>query len=111
MRSPPSGGTPFAMRGGEGSRQMLRITEHREPDRVVLKLEGRLSGAWVAELESSWRAAARAADRSGLWLDLTDVWLADPAGQSLLERMHREGVRFVARGCVMRELVREISEL
>lgn len=89
---------------------MLRITEQHAPDRLVLKLEGRLSGAWVEELETSWNGARHGNPGTEIWLDLSDVWLADPAGQALLERMHHEGVRFVVQGCVMRELVREISE-
>jgi hypothetical protein len=89
---------------------MLRITEQRAPGRLVLKLEGRLSGAWVEELETSWHGARDGDPGTEIWLDLSDVWLADPAGQALLERMHREGIRFVVQGCVMRELVREISE-
>jgi hypothetical protein len=43
-------------------------------------------------------------------VDLSDVYLVDVAGQEQLTRMHRAGVRFMTRGCVMRELVREISE-
>jgi hypothetical protein len=44
-------------------------------------------------------------------VDLTDVWLVDGAGQALLTRMYRDGVRFMTRGCLLRELVREIREM
>ncbi len=88
---------------------MLRITLQRGPGRLVLKLEGRLSGAWVAEVETCWHAASQGG-RAPILLDLTDVSLVDAAGQGLLERMHRAGVQFMTRGCLMPELVREISE-
>ena len=88
---------------------MLRITVHRSPRRIVLKLEGRLSGAWVAEVDRCWRAAGQACG-GPVEIDLGDVSLVDAAGEVLLARMHRAGVRFVTRGCVMPELVREISE-
>ena len=44
-------------------------------------------------------------------MDLTDVWLVDGAGQALLTRMYRAGARFMARGCVLREMVREIRAM
>jgi anti-anti-sigma regulatory factor len=88
---------------------MLRITEQRMPGRLVLKLEGRFSREWVDEVQACWHAALAQGVR-GIWVDLTDVFLVDAAGQTLLARMHHEGVRFVTRGCVMRELVREIAE-
>ncbi len=88
---------------------MLRITVNRTAGRLVMKLEGKLSGDWVAEVDSCWRAA-RHAGRAPMLLDLTDVSLVDADGHALLANMHRAGVRFVTGGCLMPELVREISE-
>ena len=89
---------------------MFRITEERAAGRLVLKLEGRFSAAWVDELDMCWRSAMDSAAADSIWVDLTDVYLVDGAGQEQLARMHREGARFLARGCLMPELVREISE-
>lgn len=89
---------------------MFRITEQHSYGRLVLKLEGRFSAAWVGELDTSWRAAAARRPAEPIWVDLTDVDLVDIAGQEQLTRMHRAGVRFLTRGLVMGELVREISQ-
>jgi anti-anti-sigma regulatory factor len=89
---------------------MFRITEHRGVDRVVLKLEGRLSAPWVKELDTCWREATKALDGRPMWVDLNDVCFVDDAGRQLLALMYRAHVRFVARGCLMPEVVREISE-
>jgi anti-anti-sigma regulatory factor len=89
---------------------MLRITEQYANGRLVLKLEGRFSAPWVGELDACWRAAMDAGNGTSIWIDLSDVYVVDVAGQEQLARMHRAGVRFLTRGCVMRELVREISE-
>lgn len=89
---------------------MLRITEQHTNGRMVLKLEGRFSGPWVGELDACWRAAMDAGDGATIWIDLTDVYVVDVAGQEQLARMHRAGVQFLTQGCVMPELVREISE-
>ena len=89
---------------------MLRITEHHANGRLVLKLEGRFSAPWVSELDACWRAAVQSSEGQSIWVDLSDVCLVDDAGQEQLARMHRAGARFLTRGCVMPELVREISE-
>ena len=88
---------------------MFRVTEHRTADRLVLKLEGRLSQEIAGELEASWRAALAGAGGRTVWADLTDVLLGDAAACEQLAGMHRAGVRFVSRGCLMREVVREIT--
>ncbi len=89
---------------------MLRITKQHASGRLVLKLEGRFSAPWVSELDTCWRAALETSDGGSIWVDLSDVYLVDVAGQEQLARMHRAGARFLTRGCAMRELVREISE-
>lgn len=89
---------------------MFRITEQRRSGCLVLKLEGRFSRAWVEELDACWRQALERNNGGSIWVDLTDVHVVDDAGQEQLTRMHRAGVRLVARNCVMRELAREISE-
>lgn len=88
---------------------MFRLTEQHAHGRVVLKLEGRCSSDVVGELEAAWRAVSTRTV-GPIWIDLSDVWLVDPAGCELLAAMHRAGAKFVARGCFMREVVREIAE-
>jgi len=89
---------------------MLRITEYRAPGRLVLKLEGRFCQCVVPELDACWQAARTTGGGAAIWVDLSDVLLVDAAGEALLGEMYRAGVRFVARGYAMRELVREIAE-
>ena len=87
---------------------MFRLTEQLTSHGVVLKLEGRCSFEMVGEIEAAWRAAAQRAGNASIWVDLSDVWLIDAAGQAQFMRMHHAGVRFRGRGCFMRELIREI---
>jgi hypothetical protein len=88
---------------------MLRITSHAAADTFALKLEGWLTGAWVEEVDKCWRAAERRFEPERICVDLSEVFFVDEAGRELLTRMYRAGVDFVARGCVMPEIVREIS--
>jgi anti-anti-sigma regulatory factor len=88
---------------------VFRLTEHSSRDRLVLKLEGRCSSEVVEALQASWVTARLQAAGRPIWIDLTDVLLVDAAARAQLARMHLAGARFVSRGCLMRELVREIT--
>jgi hypothetical protein len=87
---------------------MFRITTKNAADKSVLKLEGWLSGPWVKELDTCWRTATNTGRQ--VCVDLSEVYYVDDAGRQLLTLMYRAGVGFVTKGCVMPELVREISE-
>jgi len=75
---------------------------------MVLKLEGRCSRDVVGELEAGWQSARDQAGEHGICIDLSDVLVVDDAAREQLVRMHRAGARFVSRGCLMRELIRQI---
>lgn len=89
---------------------MLRITVQNAAGRLVLKLEGTLAAAWVREADAYWRAAILSQTDRSVVVDLSDVLSVDDAGRELLGRMHASGASFVARGCAMRELVREVVD-
>jgi hypothetical protein len=88
---------------------MLKITVRNSADRLRLELEGKLSGAWVTELEDCWRTLAPILGGRELWVDLAGVDSVDAAGKYLLALMHKSGTRFVASGCMMAALVQEIT--
>ncbi len=88
---------------------MMKITaiENEAEGRTVFKVEGRLAGLWVKELEDAWQQARRASRR--LAVDLSQVTFIDEEGRKLLERMHQAGSALVARGCLTRSIVAEIT--
>jgi hypothetical protein len=73
---------------------MLRISDNSSPaGQAVLRLEGRLSGPWVAEasrLCDQWQSPARS-----LTLDLRELVYLDRSGAELLVRLRKEGVHLV----------------
>ena len=89
---------------------MFRITTQTAADEIVMRLEGNLAGPWVGELDTCWRNVVVATQGRRVRVDLTALCQVDAAGRELLAVMHRAGARFVARGCVMPEVIREISE-
>lgn len=89
---------------------MFRITSRVQDDDFVLKVEGCLAGAGVEVLEACWRESPGWPWDRRMRVDLTDVWHVDQAGRALMTAMYRAGVRFVTKGCVMPEVVREIAQ-
>ena len=89
---------------------MLRITVEPVADKVRLKLEGDLTGAWVRDLEESWRSVrsgGRPPTHPGL--DLTGVTRVDDAGRYLLALIQETGAPIVASGCAMNALLESIA--
>ena len=88
---------------------MLRITVHDAPRILTFRLEGRLAGPWVRELEECWRGALNGRREPALRVDLTGLTSLDPAGQACLEALYRQGAEFVAADCLMKAVVAEIT--
>ncbi len=70
---------------------MLRITAQDNPRLLTFRLEGRLEGPWVAELERCWRSMVAGASRPVVRLDLAGVTSIDAAGRAGLAAMHEQG--------------------
>jgi hypothetical protein len=78
---------------------MLRITLGIEkPAERTLKLEGKLVGPWVGELEAACREAMALGER--LCLDLHAVSFVDADGVRLLRELLGRGARVVCSGLV-----------
>jgi len=89
---------------------MLRITIDKNCRATTLRVEGRLTGPWVDELERAWRAVTPDLRDNRIAVDLTDVTFVGEEGKRLLEAMYAEGARLKASGCVNRRLVEEIGQ-
>lgn len=92
-----------------GCEHMLKITLRDLADRCEIQLEGRLTGAWVPELERCWRAAAPPPRGRELRVDLRGVDAIDDAGKRLLALMHEAGAHFAVCGCLTSAMVEEIT--
>jgi anti-anti-sigma regulatory factor len=88
---------------------MLRISVHDKPGVLTFRLEGRLAGAWVRELEECWRGALAKQREPILRVDLTEVTSVDAAGQAYLAALYRQGAEFPAADCLMHAVVAEIT--
>lgn len=71
---------------------------HETPHWITLKLEGCLIGAWVAELEDAWRAAASNGTGRPICLDVAAVDAIDAAGRYLLLLISDRGTKIIGSG-------------
>ena len=89
---------------------MLRITVHDNPRALTFRLEGRLTGHWLRELEKCWQDALARRRDAILRVDLTGATFIDAAGKACLAALHRQGAEFIAADCLTRSIVAEITQ-
>ena len=88
---------------------MLKITTERTTETIRVKLEGKIAGPWVDELQRVWQASASACEPTRITVDLSGVTFVDAEGKKLLGQIHQQEGRLVATGCMTRCLVEEIK--
>src|SRR6202023_3995472 len=91
-----------------GAYSMLRITSEKKRGKVILTVEGRLAGPWVAALEQCWRELRGASPDEKFSVNLCGVSFIDPAGKALLREIYQQGGRLIAEGCLNQAIVDEI---
>ncbi len=88
---------------------MLKITTQSDPDRVRLKLDGKLAGPWVEELARTWEATTGGSERRPIVVNLSEVTFIDADGKRLLARMFQQGAELEAGGCMTKCVIEEIK--
>ncbi len=76
---------------------------------VTLKLEGKLAGPWVDELEQCWKRTTIAHPDSPLQVDLVSVSFVSADGKQLLQKMHGAGTELCGSGAFAKAIVEEIT--
>ena len=89
---------------------MMKVEIQEAGDDVVLIVEGRLAGAFVAELENCWNVARAAHPRRAIAVDLKNVTCVDRAGKYLLRLMQSNGVSFRRAGLAIQDILEQIME-
>jgi len=88
---------------------MLRITADLCSDPIVLKVEGKIKGVWVAELEHCWQSARVNCPGHRLRIELSDITFVEDQGKVLLTEMLHSGVELVATGPMMKSILEDIA--
>ncbi len=86
---------------------MLRISTHEiSPDRIVIKLEGRLGADRIPEVRTALSAFAR---RPNVDLDLFGVASVDPAGCAFLRELVHAGHGLIGCSLYVSRLIEETN--
>jgi anti-anti-sigma regulatory factor len=89
---------------------VLRITLNRNAQPALLKLDGKISGPWVHELERSWSEIRRSGSERALVVDLTDVTFIDAEGRKLLGSITRDGASLQSKSLMTRFIIEQIQQ-
>jgi anti-anti-sigma regulatory factor len=69
---------------------VLKITVEENSEEIALKLEGRLAGPWVEELNRLWEQTAPNLNGRKLFLDLRGTTYADAGGIRILKAIYSQ---------------------
>ena len=75
---------------------MLRITTEENGRLTRFRLEGKLKGDWVRELERCWSTSRNGHTEIQFFVELSNVDFVDEVGRALLSRMASQGARLEA---------------
>lgn len=88
---------------------MLKITLVRDPEPPTLKLEGKLSGPWVPELERNWNGFLNEGLARPVEVDLSDVTFVSREGKQLLKSMLQQGADLQSRSLMPAFIIKQIK--
>jgi hypothetical protein len=88
-----------------GIATVLRVTTISAKGSPVLRLEGKLGGPWVDELQNCWNDVATKKHESAIKIDMRGVSYVDHSGRNLLLRMEREGATLTECSDFIRQLL------
>jgi hypothetical protein len=88
---------------------MLRVKVEERGHRIVFRVEGKLKGPWVIELERCWRSTSSRLNGKSFTVDLDGVTFVDGHGKALLTEMDSTGVELIANGWLMRSTIQQIA--
>jgi anti-anti-sigma regulatory factor len=89
---------------------MLRITIDKQAHVLVLRLEGRLEGPWVAVLAQCWSSVLHRLRGRRLCVDLNGVTFVDAQGKARLSEMYEHGAELLGEDIETRAIVAEIVQ-
>jgi len=89
---------------------MLTITIQPTGDGTTFKLDGKVVGPGVQNLERLWRHTREKALHRTVRVDLTSVLLVDGDGTRMLKRMHEDGAELMWKDSVMKSVIEDGDE-
>jgi len=85
----------------------ISVIDTRAQRRLVL--EGKLIAPWTSELQSVWKSAGEDLRGRKLVIDLTNVTVIGPDGESTLFELMRNGARFSCGGVLTKHVLKRLA--
>lgn len=73
-------------------------------------LQGRLSGPWVAHLNSSWKKSQDSIGTRKYVVDVSGVTFVDLNGERMLAAMVKDGAEFIATGVYTKHVLETLKK-
>ena len=91
---------------------MIRISKHENgPGVLILKVEGKVIGAWTTELQRVWTSLHPSLGPNKLCIDICGVTYLDDRGQQLLKEIFRAtGATILADSPLTKQFADEATE-
>jgi outer membrane protein len=89
--------------------RVLRITPTANEQDLVLRMEGKLAGPWVAEAARTWAELQPQLGDRKVTVDLKDVYYIDNEGGDLLQTLYLQGCRMIGSGPFIGPLIQAIT--
>lgn len=87
---------------------MFRISIEESSSRERWTIQGRLAGAFAAELDAAWNSSLQKNPLLSRVVDLRGVILIDRRGQEVLRKMLRQDAEFIAPGVYTKRLLEQL---
>ena len=88
---------------------MLGITLEKTRTGPTMKLEGRLVGPWVTELQQFWEIIRGSEEHGNFRVNVKGVTSIDKRGKVLFRQIHQQGGIFIDSGCWTNAIVEEVT--
>ena len=79
------------------------------PSRRTLIVEGSLTGAWVAELSTTWRNANQELGGRKLVIDLCNLTVISHEGEDAIFNLMKKGAKFSCGGVLTRYVLKQLA--
>jgi hypothetical protein len=88
---------------------MFKISIADTQSRRTLIVEGTLTGAWVAELGTTWRNANEELGGRELVVDLCNLTVISREGEDAIFDLMKKGAKFSCSGVLTRHVLKELA--
>src|ERR1700692_3549202 len=90
---------------------MFKISIVDTPSQRKLRVEGMLTGPWVAELRTAGKNASRDLNGRKLVINLSSLTVISPEGEEAIFDLMKQGAKFSCGGVLTKHVVKRLARI